>query len=62
MCLVFESLYAEAGCCNIIIIVDNVSVEPATPTFIANLAEYGLKPDDPPLVPIVTVGTEEGTQ
>ena len=49
-----------AGYYRIIIIVDNVSVEPATPAFI--LAEYGLKPDDPPLVPIVTVGTEEGTQ
>ena len=51
-----------AGYYRIIIIVDNVSVEPATPAFIANLAEYGLKPDNPPLVPIVTVGTEEGTR
>lgn len=31
------------------------------PAFTACLAEYGLGPDDPPLVPIVTVGTEEGT-
>ena len=38
----------------------NTSTEPPPPAFIANLAEYGLKPDDPPLVPIVTVGTEEG--